>query len=337
VIRVAVDAMGGDTAPQAEIAGVVQALAALPGKFLVQLVGRLEVIKAELEKYPDADRSRIELHEAAEVIGMGEKPLAAVRKKPNSSIVIGLGLQKSGRSDAFVSAGNTGAILAASTILLELHDGVERATVATLFPTLNQPVLVLDGGANVDCSARELVNFAYLGSVYMRDVLRRESPTVGLLNVGEEEEKGNAIIREAHILLKRSPRLHYIGNIEGRDIVAGHHKFGLVDVVVCDGFVGNVVLKFYESVGRMFVGLLKQQLPEMLTRPEMKELFRILDYSEYGGAPLLGVRGVSIICHGASPANAIKNAIRVAVQSVQADLSKHIGAEFAQREAAAPA
>jgi glycerol-3-phosphate acyltransferase PlsX len=267
---------------------------------------------------------------------MAEKPLAAVRRKPNSSIVVGLGLQKAGQSEAFVSAGNTGAILAASTILLGLHDGVERATVATLFPTLNQGVLVLDGGANVDCSARELVNFAYLGSVYMRDVLCRPSPTVGLLNVGEEEEKGNAIIREAHSLLKRASRLHYIGNIEGRDIVAGHHKFGVVDVVVCDGFVGNVVLKFYESVARLFVGLVKQQLPDMLQRPEMKELFRILDYSEYGGAPLLGVKGVSIICHGASPANAIRNAIRVAVQSVEADLSKHIGAEFAQREAAAP-
>jgi phosphate acyltransferase len=337
VIRVAVDAMGGDTAPQAEIAGVVQALSAMPGKFVVQLVGRPDVIGAELAKHPDADRSRIEVHEAAEVIGMAEKPLAAVRKKPNSSIVVGLGLQKAGRSDAFVSAGNTGAILAASTILLGLHDGVERATVATLFPTLNEGVLVLDGGANVDCSARELVNFAYLGSIYMRDVLRRPSPTVGLLNVGEEEEKGNAITREAHSLLKRNRQLHYIGSIEGRDIVAGHHKFGVVDVVVCDGFVGNVVLKFYESVARLFVGLVKQQLPDMLQRAEMKELFRILDYSEYGGAPLLGVKGVSIICHGASPANAIKNAVRVAVQSVEADLSKHIGAEFAQREAAAPA
>jgi phosphate acyltransferase len=335
VIRVAVDAMGGDTAPQAEIAGVVQALTSLPGKFIIQLVGRPDVIGAELAKHPDADRSRIELHDAAEVIGMAEKPLAAVRRKPNSSIVIGLGLQKAGRAEAFVSAGNTGAILAASTILLGLHDGVERATVATLFPTLTEPVLVLDGGANVDCSARELVNFAYLGSVYMRDVLRRPSPTVGLLNVGEEEEKGNAIIREAHGLLKRSPGLHYIGNVEGRDIVAGHHKFGMLDVVVCDGFVGNVVLKFYESVARLFVGLVKQQLPDMLQRAEMKELFRILDYSEYGGAPLLGVKGVSIICHGASPANAIKNAVRVAVQSVEAELSKHIGAEFAQREAAA--
>jgi phosphate acyltransferase len=335
VIRVAVDAMGGDTAPQAGIAGVVQALTSLPGQFTIQLVGRPDVIGTELAKYPDADRSRIELHDAAEVIGMAEKPLAAVRRKPNSSIVIGLGLQKAGRAEAFVSAGNTGAILAASTILLGLHDGVERATVATLFPTLTEPVLVLDGGANVDCSARELVNFAYLGSVYMREVLRRPSPTVGLLNVGEEEEKGNAIIREAHGLLKRSPGLHYIGNVEGRDIVAGHHKFGMLDVVVCDGFVGNVVLKFYESVARLFVGLVKQQLPDMLQRAEMKELFRILDYSEYGGAPLLGVKGVSIICHGASPANAIKNAVRVAVQSVEAELSKHIGAEFAQREAAA--
>ena len=337
MIRVAVDAMGGDTAPQAEIAGVVQALTALPGRFIVQLVGRSEVIKAELAQYPDVDHSRLEIHEAAEVIGMAEKPLAAVRKKPKSSIVVGLGLQKAGQSDAFVSAGNTGAILAASTILLGLHDGVERATVATLFPTGNQPVLVLDGGANVDCSARELVGFAYLGTVYMRDVLQRPSPTVGLLNVGEEEEKGNAITREAHNLLKRSPRLHYIGSIEGRDIVAGHHKYGVVDVVVCDGFVGNVVLKFYESVGRLFVGLVKQLVPDLLQRAELRELFRILDYSEYGGAPLLGVKGVSIICHGASPANAYKNAVRVAVQSVEADLSKHIGAEFAEGETAAEA
>ena len=337
MIRVAVDAMGGDNAPQAEIAGALQALTALPERFIVQLVGRSDVINAELAKYPDADRSRLEIHEAAEVIGMAEKPLAAVRSKRKSSIVIGLGLQKAGTSDAFVSAGNTGALLAASTLLLGLHDGVERATVATLFPTANQPVLVLDGGANVDCSPRELVGFAYLGSVYMRDVLRRPSPTVGLLNVGEEEEKGNAISREAHALLRRTPRLHYIGNIEGRDIVAGHHKYGVVDVVVCDGFVGNVILKFYESVAHLFVNLVKERVPDMLGRAEIKELFRILDYSEYGGAPLLGVRGVSIICHGASTANAINNAIRVAVQSVEVDLSGHIGAEFAQREAGAPA
>ena len=337
MIRIAVDAMGGDTAPQAEIAGALQALKSLPDGFLIQLVGRSDVINSELAKYPDADRSRLEIHEAAEVIGMAEKPLAAVRSKRKSSIVVGLGLQKAGASDAFVSAGNTGALLAASTLLLGLHDGVERATVATLFPTANQPVLVLDGGANVDCSPRELVGFAYLGSVYMRDVLRRPSPTVGLLNVGEEEEKGNAISREANRLLRRSPRLHYIGNIEGRDIVAGHHKFGVVDVVVCDGFVGNVILKFYESVAHLFVNLVKERAPDVLGRPEIKELFRILDYSEYGGAPLLGIKGICIICHGASTANAIKNAIRVAVQSVEVDLSRHIGAEFAQREAGATA
>jgi glycerol-3-phosphate acyltransferase PlsX len=329
--------MGGDNAPQAEIAGAIQALMSLPQPFAIQLVGRSEVINGELAKYPDADRSRLEIHEAPEVIGMAEKPLAAVRSKRKSSIVIGLGLQKAGASDAFVSAGNTGALLAASTLLLGLHDGVERATVATLFPTATQPVLVLDGGANVDCSPRELVGFAYLGSVYMRDVLRRPSPTVGLLNVGEEEEKGNAISRETHALLRRSPRLHYIGNIEGRDIVAGHHKYGVVDVVVCDGFVGNVILKFYESVAHLFVNLVKERAPDVLGRQEIKDLFRFLDYSEYGGAPLLGVKGISIICHGSSTANAIKNAIRVAVQSVEVDLSRHIGAEFAQREAGAPA
>jgi glycerol-3-phosphate acyltransferase PlsX len=329
--------MGGDDAPQAEIAGALQALAAFPDTLLIQLVGRPEVIGAELGKYPDADRSRLEIHPAADVIGMAEKPLAAVRKKPKSSIVVGLSMQKDGHSDAFVSAGNTGAILAASTLLLGIHDNVERATVATLFPTATHPVLVLDGGANVDCSARELVGFAYLGSVYMRDVLRRPSPTVGLLNVGEEDEKGNAITREAHSLLKASPRLHYLGNIEGRDIVAGHHKYGVIDVVVCDGFVGNVVLKFYESVGRLFVGLVRQRVPDLLTRPELKDLFQILDYSTYGGAPLLGVKGVVIICHGASPANAIKNAIRVAVQSVEAKLSQHIGAEFAQAQTATQA
>jgi glycerol-3-phosphate acyltransferase PlsX len=329
--------MGGDHAPQAEIAGALQALAAFPDKFLIQLVGRADVITAELAKHPEADRKRLEIHDAAEVIGMAEKPLAAVRKKRKSSIVVGLTMQTDGRSEAFVSAGNTGAILAASTLLLGLHEGVERATVATLFPTSSQPVLVLDGGANVDCSPRELVGFAYLGSVYMRDVLRRASPTVGLLNVGEEEEKGNAITREAHALLKKSPRLHYIGNIEGRDIIAGHPKFGVVDVVVCDGFVGNVILKFYESVGHFFVDLVKQRTPDVLGRPEIKELFRFLDYSEYGGAPLLGVKGISIICHGSSTANAIKNAIRVAVQSVEADLDGHIGAEFAEREAEAQA
>jgi len=333
VIRVAVDAMGGDRAPQAEIDGVLQALQSPPNDFLVQLVGRTDAIEAELARHPGTDRGRLEVHEAADVIGMAEKPLAAVRKKPKSSLVIGLRLQKSGQSDAFVSAGNTGAALAASTVLLGLHEGVDRATVATLFPTGGEPVLVLDGGANVDCSARELVGFAYLGTIYMRDLMGRANPVVGLLNIGEEEEKGTALVREAHQLLKRAPRLNYAGNIEGRDILPGPHQRIPVDVVVCDGFVGNIVLKFYESSARVFVQLLKERIPDAFDRPAMHDLNRILDYSTYGGAPLLGVRGVSIICHGSSNPNAIKNAVRVAVQAVQAGLSQHIAAEFAQREA----
>lgn len=333
MIRVAVDAMGGDHAPQAEIEGVLQALAEYPG-FVVQLVGQPEVIEAELSRHAAADRSRIEIVPAADVIGMAEKPLAAVRKKPNSSIVIGLGLQKAGRSDAFVSAGNTGATLAASTLLLGLHDGVERATVATPFPTADDPVLVLDGGANVDCSARELVCFAVLGTVYTRVILGRQNPTVGLLNIGEEDEKGTAVVKEAHQLLKQRPGLNFVGNVEGRDILAGHDTQGMLDVIVCDGFVGNIVLKFYESVARLIVRLVKRKAPEVLDRDDIREVFRVLDYSEYGGAPLLGIKGVSIICHGSSGPNAIKNAIRVAVQSVRADLSQHIATEMAQREPA---
>jgi glycerol-3-phosphate acyltransferase PlsX len=334
VIRVAVDAMGGDRAPQAEIAGVLEALDTLPDDFLIQLVGRTETIEAELARHARLDRSRLEIHEAADVIGMGEKPLAAVRRKPNSSLVVGLTMQKTGQSDAFLSAGNTGATLAASTMLLGLHDGVERATVATLFPTGREPVLVLDGGANLDCSARELLGFAYLGTVYMRDLMGRPTPVVGLLNVGEEEEKGTAIVREAHQLLKRAPRLNYAGNIEGRDILPGPQQRIPVDVVVCDGFVGNIVLKFYESSARVFVGLLKERIPDAFDRPEMHDLNRLLDYSTYGGAPLLGIRGVSIICHGSSSPNAIRNGIRVAVQAVRAGLSQHIAAEFAQGETA---
>jgi glycerol-3-phosphate acyltransferase PlsX len=302
---------------------------------VAQLVGRTDAIEAELARHAGVDRSRIEIHEAPDVIGMSEKPLAAVRKKPHSSVVVGLTLQKKGRSDAFLSAGNTGATLAASTVLLGLHDGVERATVATLFPTGREPVLVLDGGANLDCTAKELVGFAYLGTVYTRDILRRPKPVVGLLNIGEEEEKGTAVVREAHQLLKQATGITYAGNIEGRDILPGPQRRTHVDVVVCDGFVGNVVLKFYESAGRLFVELLQERAPDIFERQAMRELVRLLDYSTYGGAPLLGVRGVSIICHGASSPNAIKNGIRVALQAVSSGLNAHIAAEFAQREPAA--
>jgi len=333
VIRVAVDAMGGDHAPQAEVDGVVAALATLPDTVRVQLVGRADAIEAELARHPSIDRARIEVHPAPDVIGMAEKPLAAVRKKPQSSLVVGLQLQKQGKSDAFLSAGNTGAVLAASTVILGLHTGVERATVATPFPTAQGPVVVLDAGANVDCSPRELVNFAYLGTVYMRDVHGRKNPRVGLLNVGEEEEKGNAVAKETHLLLKAAPGINYIGNIEGRDIL-GHPKHGPIDVIVCDGFVGNIVLKFYESAARLLIGIVQKEAPEVMAREDFGRVLRFLDYSEYGGAPLLGVKGVTILCHGSSSPNAIKNAIRVAVQAVHSHLDRDVGAQLAERAAA---
>lgn len=337
MIRVALDAMGGDRAPEVELEGVARALETLPEHVVIQLVGQPDAIEAELAKHSDIDTSRIEIHEATEVIGMAEKPLAAIRKKPNSSIVLGLTMQKQGKSDAFVSAGNTGAILAASTLLLRLHQGVERATVATPFPTADLPVLVLDGGANVDCSPRELQSFAYLGTVYMRDILNIAKPVVGLLNIGEEDEKGNMVSKEANRLLHESSGLNYIGNIEGRDIIAGHSKFGRVDVAVCDGFVGNIVLKFYESVARLVLQLVKSKAPDILKRDDVKEVFRALDYSETGGAPLLGIKGVSIICHGSSSARAIQVALGVAVQAVETGLSDHIAAEFENREAVSQA
>lgn len=333
MFRVALDAMGSDHAPRTEIEGVALALRELPPTFRVQLVGQSAGIETELGQYPDLDRSRLDIVEAPEVIGMAEPPLKAVRRKRKSSIVVGLGMEAEGKSDAFISAGNTGALLAASTMLLGLHGGVERAAVGTLLPTVEGPVLMLDAGANVDCSARELVGFAHLGTVYMRDIMSRPSPKVGLLNIGEEEEKGTALVKEAHQLLKKDSRLNYVGNIEGRDILGGHPKHGRLDVVVCDGFVGNIVLKFYESVMFLVRHLAQDGAPDMWDRKEIRAAFRMLDYSQYGGAPLLGVKGVSIICHGSSNANAIRHAIRVAVQSVEVDLVRHIGNEFAEREA----
>jgi glycerol-3-phosphate acyltransferase PlsX len=330
VIRVALDAMGGDYAPGVPVEGALAAVEELPESCEILLVGRQAEIEAALHQH-GAKPSRFRITDAPEVVAMGDKPLAAVRGKPKSSIGVGLGLQKRGEADAFISAGNTGAVMAASTILLGLHPGVQRPAIGTLFPTGAKPVLVLDAGANVDCSPRELVGFAYLGAVYARDILGRPDPKVGLLNIGEEEEKGSAAVKEAHALLRSSTHFRFVGNVEGRDILKGD-----CDVVACDGFVGNVVLKFYESVGGMFRGLLGGALERgALETPPMRRIFKVLDHSEYGGAPLLGIRGISIICHGSSPARAIKNAIQVAIQSVQSQLSQHIGAEFAGGEAVA--
>ncbi len=321
---IALDAMGGDLAPDAPVAGAIQALEELPPNCRVALVGRADDIAATVESQggvPD----RLQIVDAPEIIEMGEKPLAAVRGKRKSSIRVGLELQKDGKADAFVSAGNTGAVMAASALILGLHPGVERPAIAALFPTTSKPVLVLDAGANIDCSPTELRGFAHIGNVYAHDVLGRENPSVGLLNIGEEEEKGYKAVRKAFEELRSDPGINFVGNVEGGDVLKGD-----LDVVVCDGFVGNVVLKFYESVARLFTGMLQREMDrDVLESDAMARVLKVLDYSEYGGAPLLGVRGVSIICHGRSPARAFKNALGLAVRSVETHLSQHIGAEMA--------
>jgi glycerol-3-phosphate acyltransferase PlsX len=328
-VKIALDAMGGDVAPEVPVAGAVEALDELPESCEILLVGRKADVTAALQKH-GGERPRLTLVDAPEVVEMGDKPLAAVRGKPNSSIAVGLGLHKRGEAQAFISAGNTGAVMAASTLLLRLHPGVDRPAIGTIFPTMGKPVLVIDAGANVDCSARELSGFAHIGAVYARDVLGRPDPCVGLLNIGEEQEKGNAAVKEAHNLLAHGTAFRFVGNVEGRDILSGE-----CDVVVCDGFVGNVLLKFYESLAMLVRELMTREMdPGILQSPGMANVFRTLDYSEIGGAPLLGVRGVSIICHGRSTSRAIKNAIKVALQSVQSNLSQHIGAELAGDRAA---
>lgn len=327
MIRVAIDGMGGDLAPAAPVSGAAQALAEVPGDFVIQLVGQTAVIEAELTKQ-HVDHSRIEVIDAPEVVGMAEKPLQAVRSKRKSSIAVGLHLQKEGKSDAFISAGNTGAVMAASTLILRLYPGFERPAIGTPFPTTDKAVLVLDGGANVDCSPQELLGFAHLGVLYARDVMGRAEPAIGLLNIGEEEEKGNVATKEAYRLLTESG-LKFVGNVEGRDIVLGRCDRGEFDVVVCDGFVGNVLLKFYESVAKIFQKLVIQELgPEVAGGTAMRRVWRILDYAEYGGAPLLGVKGVSIICHGRSSPTAIKVAVKVGVDAARHHLVQHMTNEF---------
>jgi glycerol-3-phosphate acyltransferase PlsX len=323
--RIALDAMGGDHAPRAAIAGALLALAELPAPHRIQLVGQAPVIEAELASL-NADRSRLEIVPAADVIAMTDKPSVALRSK-SSSMVVGLELQPRGLSDAFVSAGNTGAQMAASMRILKLLPGLERPAIGTLFPTALKPVLVLDSGANVDCSAEELLQFARLGSVYAEDLLGRTNPVIGLLSIGEEDEKGNAVVKEANALLHASG-LNFQGNVEGRDIPQGQSERGPIDVVVCDGFVGNILLKFYEAAGPVIMRMMVERLG--LDAGKVRKGFSEFDYTEQGGAPLLGVSGVSIISHGKSNDRAIKNAIRVALRAVESGMTEHASRRLSQ-------
>ena len=330
--RIALDAMGGDFAPQATVAGALLALAELDPAHSIQLVGSTSVVDAQLRTLLDgelamhaAQRDRLTIVEAPDVIEMTDKPSAVVRGKPNSSMAVGLRLQAEGHADAFVSAGSTGAQMVASMVILRMHAGLERPAIVTLFPSARKPVAVLDSGANVDCGAEELVQFARLGATYVECVLGRVNPAVGLLSIGEEPEKGNAVTKEAHRLLQLSG-LNFIGNVEGRDLPAGGTERDPVDVVVCDGFVGNVVLKFYEAIAPLMIGTLRKA---GVSAEQLESGLKHLDYSEYGGAPLLGVKGVSIISHGKSSPRAIKNAVKVAVQAVVSGMNDQIGARLA--------
>ncbi|MDQ2931119.1 MAG: phosphate acyltransferase PlsX [Gemmatimonadota bacterium] len=326
--RIAVDAMGGDHAPRSPVAGALLALSELGSEHTVILIGRTKVIEDEFNRLEAqntdgfaAVRARISIVDAPDIIEMNDRPTAAIRRKPHSSMVVGLKLHAADKADAFVSAGNTGAQMASSVFLLKLHHGLTRPAIAAMIPTLNRPVVLVDAGANVDCSAEELVQFARLGSVYAEDILMRPEPTVGLLSNGEEPEKGNASVKEAHKLLSHAG-LNFIGNVEGRDILSAGSARGALDVVVCDGFVGNVLLKFYESVPELIFSMLTSA---GIGQDIIAKTFKGFDYSDYGGAPLLGVKGVSIISHGSSSPRAMKNAIQVAVRAVESQMNDHIG------------
>jgi phosphate acyltransferase len=327
-MRIALDAMGSDRAPTIEVEGAIAALRTLGGTFKLVLVGDRDRIEAELARHPEAPLDRIEVVHAPQRIEMGESPAQAIRRKPDSSIVVGLSLQKQGEVDAFISAGSTGAVMAGSLVILRPLPGVDRPAIGTVIPTRTGHTLLIDAGANVDTRPTHLLQFAHLGSIYARDLMGLENPRVGLLNIGEEPEKGDERALEAHRLLSASASLNFVGNIEGRDIIEEK-----CDVLVCDGFAGNVLLKFYESVAAFILGLVRTEAESTGSSLDLRRISQFLDYTEYGGAPLLGVNGVSIICHGGSPPRAIVAAIRVAVQAVERHMVQHIQNRLARLSA----
>lgn len=315
--------MGGDNAPQAIVAGAVLAAKSIDCRIV--LVGDQNLLREELAKHKDAPKS-ISIHHAGSFVRMDESAAIAIRKKKDASVAICADMAKEGLVDAIVTAGHTGAAVVATTLKLRLLEGIERPGIGILFPTLGTPTFLIDVGANIDTKPIHLYQYALMGDVYFRYIMKKNRPSVGILNIGEEETKGTDYVKEAHQLLNKS-RLHFLGNVEGRDIFNG-----TVDIVICDGFVGNVVLKVAESIADVVGKLLKDQLKKnpmtmlgaLLAKPAFDALRREVDYSEYGGAPLLGINGNCIISHGSSDARAIKNAIRVATEFVQHEINQHI-------------
>jgi phosphate acyltransferase len=323
-MKIAVDAMGGDNAPHAVVAGAV--LAAQEFGVGIILVGIEQLVRRELDKHPGAAALPIEIRNAFEVVDMHDSPATVYRRKKDSSIRVANELVKNGEAAAVISAGHTGAAMSTSLFVLGRVEGVERPAIATIMPTRTGTSLILDMGANVDCKPNHLLQFAVMGDVYARNLLRNPNPRVGLLSIGEEETKGNELTKEAFKLISETS-LNFIGNVEGRDVMSGK-----ADVIVCDGFIGNVVLKVSESVAEAVGLFLKENIEKstlskigyFLMRPAFNALRRRVDYAEYGGAPLVGINGVSIISHGRSSDRAIKNAIRVAAELAKSDVTRRL-------------
>ncbi len=328
MITIAVDAMGGDHAPRPEVEGAVQAAREFDVRVL--LVGQPAVVNRELGKYPRRGLP-IEVAPASEVITMKDSPVQAFRKKKDSSVHVAVKLVRTGQADGMVSAGNTGAVMAVARFGLGTLPSVDRPALAAPFPTSRGGVSVLlDVGANVDSKVAHLEQFAVMGEIYYRAIFGTRRPKVALLSIGEEEIKGNELTREAYDRLKHMP-LNFVGNIEGREVFVGN-----VDVIVCDGFIGNIALKISEGLAQHIVALLKSamqstlssQVGSLLSRRAYQDFKKKIDYSEYGGAPLLGVRGMIVIAHGSSNANAIKNAVRVAAGLARNRINERIEAEL---------
>lgn len=324
-MRIAVDAMGGDHAPREIVAGAVEAARGLKDLTQLILVGQEDVLRQELKPYgsiPD----KLVIRHASEVVGMEETPALAIRKKKDNSISRMMDLINAGEADAAVSAGNTGAMVVAATLKLRTLEGIQRPAIATVMPTTGRPLVLIDAGANTDCTPDLLVEFAIMGSVYSREILGQPNPVVGLMSIGGEDSKGNETTKEAFRLLSAAP-INFRGNVEGHDLFVGE-----TDVVVCDGFVGNVVLKTSESVAHAIGSWLKKEfkanpirlLGALLLRGALKSIKRRMDPEMFGGAPLLGVKGVCIITHGSSTRTAIYHAVRVACESVGHHVNDHI-------------
>lgn len=328
-VRIAIDAMGGDHAPGEIVAGALRAREELGVKIL--LVGDPQQIEAAMP--PKTNMAGLEIVSAEEAIAMDEEPLNAVRRKRRASINVAMDLVKQKQADAVFSAGHSGAAMASALLRLGRLPGIDRPAIGTVFPTIKagKPVLILDVGANVDCRPKFLEQFAVMGSIYSQYVLGTEKPKIGLLNIGEEDTKGNEVVLRAHQMLKENTQINFTGNAEGRDILSGEF-----DVIVCDGFVGNVILKFAEAVGGVILQILREELPQGLRgqigtailKPNLKRVKQRMDHAEHGGALLLGVDGICFIGHGSSQAPSIFSAIRMAKEAVDNQVLQRLQSQY---------